>query len=67
MSAAPVTSGMYASSPAMGQYSSLEPNYLGEEGKLVQLELRRMKKGVPMDDWLTLAINVFKMIRRVQR
>lgn len=66
MSSAPVTSGMFASSPAMGKYNKLDNDHLERPDKLIQMELRRLKKGVPPEDWMELALNLFNMFAEVQ-
>lgn len=61
-----VAQGMTASSSAMGQYGALDPGLTPEAAKLVQIELRRLPKSVPPDEWILVAETLFKMFRIVQ-
>ena len=61
-----VAQGMTASSSAMGQYGALDDGLTAEAAKLVQIELRRLPKSVPPDEWLVVAEALFTMFRAVQ-
>jgi hypothetical protein len=62
----PVTAGMKASSPAMGQHDRLDPGHTAGAAGLVQVELRRLPGQVPPEEWLPLAVTLFEMFRKVQ-
>lgn len=67
MSSAPVNDGMYASSPAMGEHDQLDPDHVGNAGKLIQIELRKLEKGAAPANWLPLAKDLFKLFQEVQK
>ena len=62
-----VTQGMFASSPALGEHRTLDPDHQGNLEKLVQIELRRLPGAVPPEEWTPLATTLFEMFQRVQR
>ena len=61
-----VAQGMRASSSAMGQYGALDAGLTAEAAKLVQIELRRLPKSVPPEEWIVIAEALFTMFRAVQ-
>jgi hypothetical protein len=62
----PVTKGMKASSPAMGQYPTLDPGHTKQPDQLVRIEMRRLPGEVPPEEWVPLATTLFAMFQRVQ-
>lgn len=61
-----VAQGMTASSCAMGKYGALDDGLTAEAAKLVQIELRRLPKSVPPNEWIVVAEALFTMFRAVQ-